>query len=128
MIRNFLLVTWRSLMKNKLYIFINIVGMAIAIGCSIVAYFNYQFDSTYDDCHENGEQIYRISSLREFEGETELFGYSPMPMAPAIRQNIADIDRITRFHYSWSNFKKGDDLFPSRLSYNDGLYTTPKSC
>lgn len=119
MIRNFFLVTLRTLMKNKLYIFINIFGMSIAIGCCIVAYFNYEFDATYDDCHQNAGRVYRVSSLREFSGQTELFGLAPMPMGPVIRENIADAQKVTRYHYSYSNFKKGDDLFPSNLAYVD---------
>ena len=35
MIKNYLLITLRSLFKNKLYIFINVVGMGIAIACCI---------------------------------------------------------------------------------------------
>lgn len=39
MIKNFLLITFRSMMKNKLYLFINIFGMAIAIACCIIGFF-----------------------------------------------------------------------------------------
>ena len=51
MFKNFLLITLRSMMKNKLFIFINVFGMAIAIACCIVAYFAYEFEATFDENH-----------------------------------------------------------------------------
>ena len=38
MIKNYLLITFRSLMKNKLFILINVFGMGIAIACCITAF------------------------------------------------------------------------------------------
>ena len=47
MIKNFLLITIRNLLKNKLFIFINVFGMGFAIACCIVADFNCEFDSQF---------------------------------------------------------------------------------
>jgi putative ABC transport system permease protein len=119
MLRNFLLITLRNLLKNKLFITINILGMGIAIGCCVVAYFAYEYDSTFDAIHGNRDQIYRVSAVRTFNGENEKFGYIPLPLAGMIEQNFKDVDKHTRFHFSWSDLKKDDDLFDSRLAYVD---------
>src|SRR5688572_31941935 len=97
MIKNFLLITVRNLMKNKLFIFINIFGMGIAIACSIVAYFNWEFDARFDSHHVNRASIYRVSSIREFEGQTTLYGHAPHPMGVVIKQNIPDASKVVRF-------------------------------
>src|SRR5688572_9871180 len=96
MIKNFLLITVRNLMKNKLFIFINIFGMGIAIACSIVAYFNWEFDAKFDSHHINRESIYRVSSIREFEGQTTLYGHAPHALGLTIRQNIPDVAKVVR--------------------------------
>lgn len=119
MIKNFLLITIRNMMKNKLFIFINIFGMAIAIGCSIVSYFNWEFNENWDTVHEKRAVIYRVSSNREFDGRTELFGHAPHPLAPTIRQNMPDVNTVTRVGWSWSDFKIEDNIFRSNLSYVD---------
>ena len=67
MIKNHLLITIRSMMKNKLFIIINVLGMGISIACCIVGYFAYEYDSTFDAIHKNREKIYRVSAIREFE-------------------------------------------------------------
>lgn len=119
MIKNYLLITLRSMMKNKMFIFINIFGMAVAIACCIVAYFTYDFDASFDTMHKNGETLYRINSVRDFENNLKEYGYVPLPLGAAIIDNIEDVDQVTRFNYSWSDFKREDDMFPAELAYVD---------
>lgn len=119
MIRNYLLITWRSMMKNKIFIFINIFGLSVAIACCIVAYFNWEFDSEFDSHHTNAANIYRVSTVREFEGRSTLFGFVPVPLGNVIRQNIPDVDKAVRLSWSFSNFKVNDNLFPAELTYAD---------
>ena len=80
MLKNFLLITLRNMMKNKLFIFINVFGMAVAIACCIVAYFAYEYEATFDGNHTNGAQIYRVSAVREFDHQTTRYGYGPLPL------------------------------------------------
>lgn len=119
MIKNFFLITFRNLMKNKLFIFINIFGMAISIGCCLVAYFNWEFDATFDHHHTKAHQIYRVSSVRQFDGTSTVFGHAPLPLGPAIRQNIADVNAVTRMAWSFSDFKIEDNVFRANLVYVD---------
>ena len=119
MIKNYLLITWRSMMKNKFFIFVNILGLSVAIACCIVAYFNWEFDASFNKHHSQRESIYRVSSLREFEGMTTRYGYAPVPLGNVIRQNIPDVDKVVRMSWSFSNFKVDDNLFPGYLAYAD---------
>ncbi len=119
MIKNYLLITLRSMMKNKLFIFINVFGMAIGIGCCIVAYFNWEFDARFNTHHLNSDKIYRVSQVREFENNTKLYGYTSLPMGAAIKQNIPDAEKVTRLNRSWSNYKVEDNLFPGGVAYVD---------
>lgn len=119
MLKNFFLITLRNMMKNKLFIFINIFGMGIAIAYCIVAYFAYENDATFDAVHKNGDQIYRVSAIREFDDQLTRFGFAPLPLRTIIHQNFNDVEKSTRFFFSWSNFKREDDLFQSNLAYVD---------
>ena len=119
MIKNYLIITCRSMMRNKLFLLVNIFGLAIAIGCCIVAYFNWEFDAQFDKHHTRAENIYRVSSVREFNGEKTLVGYAPLPLGSAIRENVSDVDKVVRMSWSFSNFKIDDNLFPVRLAYAD---------
>src|SRR5688572_16054453 len=119
MLKNFLLITLRNMMKNKLYIFINIFGMGVAIACCIVAYFVYEYDTTFNANHVNGDKIYRVSAVREFDKQVSKFGYAPLPIGSIVQQTFKDVDKSARYYYSWSNLKREEDLFQSHLSYVD---------
>jgi putative ABC transport system permease protein len=119
MFKNFLLITLRNMMKNKLFIFINVFGMGVAIACCIIAYFTYEYDATFNAVHKNGNQIYRVSAIREFDNNVSKFGFAPLPLGGIVDQNFKDVERSSRYFFSWSNFKREDDLFPSHLSYVD---------
>ncbi|MFZ6012448.1 MAG: ABC transporter permease [Bacteroidota bacterium] len=119
MIKNYLLITWRSMMKNKLYIFINIFGMAISIACCIVAYYNYDFNSSFDSNHVNASTIYRVNSVREFQNQQTEFGIAPIPLGEVIRQNAKDVDAVTRYSPSGGNIRIGDEIFETGIAYVD---------
>jgi ABC-type antimicrobial peptide transport system permease subunit len=107
------------MMKNKLFILINVLGLAVAVACSIVAYFNWEFDAEFNAHHEHAEKIYRVSTVREFQGVETLYGYAPVALGNAIKQNIPDVEKVVRMSWSYSNMKVGDNLFPGGLAYAD---------
>jgi putative ABC transport system permease protein len=119
MIKNYFLITLRSMMKNKLFIIINVFGMGIAIAICIVTYLAYQYDATFDAVHKNRESIYRISSVREFENTVTRFGYAPLPLAEIVDKTFEDVDLSSPYLTSGSNFKRGNDLFAANIAYVD---------
>ncbi len=119
MIQNYFLIAIRSLLKNKLFIIINVFGMGIAIACSIVAYFANEYNNTYDALHTRGEQIYRVTAQREYESTLTRYGFAALPLGEIVKNTISDVTHSTRFYYSYSNFKRDNDLFASNLHYVD---------
>jgi len=119
MLKNYFLLTFRSLLKNKVFIFINVFGMGIAIGCCIVAYFASEYNRTFDGIHLNAQKIYRVSALREFEGNIKRFSVASMPLGSIVEKTMPDVTKSTRFFYSNSNFKLDNELFASNLHYVD---------
>ncbi len=119
MIKNYLLITFRSMMKSKLFIFINMLGMAISIACCIVAYYNYEFNASFDEVHVNRDKIYRVNMSREYQGRTTDYGIVPLPLGEVVRQNVKDAERVTRYSSSYADIRIEDEVFASRLSYVD---------
>src|SRR5688572_1002977 len=122
MLKNHLLIAIRSLLKNKLYIFINVIGMAIAIACCIVAYFNYDFNLSFDEYHANRATIYRVNIVREFQNELTAYGYAPIALGNAIKQNISDVDEVVRYLSHGGNFRIGNELFNTEYNPVDEAF------
>ena len=119
MLKNFFLITLRSMMKNKLYLFINILGMATSIACCIVGFFNYDFNASFDQMHKNASTVYRVGSVREFQNQLTEFGHAPMALGNAIKQNIPEVDEVIRYSPDGGNFRIKSELFSSDITYVD---------
>ncbi len=60
MFRNYLLIAFRSLRKNKGHAFVNVAGLALGITCSIVIFLIIRFELSYDNYHDESHRIFRI--------------------------------------------------------------------
>lgn len=119
MIKNYLLITLRSLAKNKMFISINILGMAISIASCIVAYFNYDFNRAFDSNHKNATTIYRVNSIREFQNETTKYGIVPMGLGNIIAQNVKDVETVIRYSPGGGDFRIREEIFNNDLAFID---------
>ena len=122
MIKNYLLITFRSLMKNKLFILINVFGMGIAIACCITAYLNWEYSADWDKGHVNADKIYRVQFWREFQGKRDRFGMAPMPLANYIKQNFKDVNKTVRYMSSYCDMRIGDEVFGDQIAYADSAF------
>ena len=119
MIKNYLLVTFRNLLKNKVFSLINIFGLGIALSVCIVAFFNHMFNYEFDRTHENFDEIYRITSFRDMQGREQEYGIVPATLGLEIGKDIPGIERSARLMRTGSPVKLGDELFPTQISYVD---------
>ncbi len=60
MIRNYLKIAWRSLLKNGIYSLVNIAGLAIGMAACFFVLLYVYFESGYDRFHTNASRIYRV--------------------------------------------------------------------
>ncbi len=122
MIKNYLLITFRSLMKNKLFILINVFGMGIAIACCITAYLNWEYSATWDKSQKNAKNIYRVQFWRDFQGKSDRYGMAPMPLANYIKQNFKDVKKVVRYMSSYCDMRIGEEVFGDQTVFADSAY------
>lgn len=100
MIKNYLLIAFRNLIKNKNYVIINTLGLGIAMACSLTAYILVAFNIEFDDFHDDDkvENIYRVHSHVVINGSDFRQAVStPTPVAPMAAADIAGIKRYLRY-------------------------------
>ena len=61
MIKNFLKIAIRNIIRHKGFSLINIVGLAVGIACSILIFLFVSHELSYDKFHEKADRIYRIA-------------------------------------------------------------------
>jgi ABC-type antimicrobial peptide transport system permease subunit len=119
MLKNYLLVTFRNLLKNRVFTLINILGLGIALSVCIVAFFNHMFNYEFDRQNVNFEKIYRINSFRDMQGREQEYGVVPATLGLMAKKDIPGIEKSARIATSGSPVKRGVDVFPAQISYVD---------
>ncbi len=96
MIRNYIVLALRNLLKRKVYSFINITGLAIGIAVCLVIWKYVEFELSYDRFHPRAENIYRVtSSLYTDGGKDEYTGHD---LGPALLHDLPEIKSFARTH------------------------------
>ena len=129
MFRNYLVVTFRNLWKNRIFTLINIAGMGIALATCIVAFFNHMFNYEFDRIHENFDEIYRITCFRDMQGREQEYGAVPATLGLGIKKDLPGIERAARFARSGSPVRTGENIFQANILYVDpeflNIFTLP---
>jgi ABC-type antimicrobial peptide transport system permease subunit len=119
MLKNYILVTLRNLLRNKVFTIINIIGLGIALSLCIVAWFNHMFNYEFDRTHENFKTIYRVNGFRDMQGREQEYGAVPATLGLEIKKDIPGVERSARIMRTGSPVRLGDDIFPAQISYID---------
>lgn len=120
MLKNYLKIAIRSILRHKAYSIINISGLAIGMASSILILLWVQNELSYDRWHKHGREIYRITSAAEdFKTAVSCSG---MPRAfqaaiPAIKNTV----RLSPVHSTLISI--GDKKFKeNRTFYVDSTF------
>jgi putative ABC transport system permease protein len=86
----------RALSRQRVYVFINILGLAIGIACSLlIAIFIIQ-ETSYDQFHEHKERIYRVVLHGRIGGQDFKGSWTPAPMGPAMVNEFPEVEGFLR--------------------------------
>ncbi|HLX90086.1 MAG TPA: ABC transporter permease [Puia sp.] len=96
MLRNYFKLIIRSLVKNKIYSTLNILGLAIGITCAGLIFLWVQDERSFDGFNVNRDRLYfaRVNSVLNTSVFTH--GSTPGIMGPAIQQQIPGIENTCR--------------------------------
>jgi len=97
MFKNYLKIALRNIRKHKGYSFINIAGLAIGVAACLMLFLWVQDELSYDRYHEKADQIYRVISQSEAEGQTRRFARTSAPVGPALVNDFPEIEKSVRF-------------------------------
>jgi len=87
MIKNYLKIAWRNLIKNKASSFINIGGLAVGMAVVMLISFWIWDEITFDRNHKNYNRIAQVIQNVTNNGEVQTWWQVPYPLADAIRKN-----------------------------------------
>src|SRR5689334_17965755 len=119
MIRNFIKVALRNLLKRKAYTVINILGLATGMAVCLLIVLFVESELNYDKQHVKGKNIYRLVLDRIYPGRTTSYAIIPQSIGAAVKAEFPEVRESVRlfdFTGGASNFflRIGDKVFEEK--------------
>ena len=120
MLRNYLKIATRVLLRHKLYTFINVFGLSLGIACCILILLFVRSEFSYDSFHRNADSIVRVIQVsKNASNESSYSAYMPMPVAPALSAEYPEIVHAARFSTGGIIVTHGEKSFAETILYTD---------
>ncbi len=65
MLKNYLIVAVRNLIKNKIYVLINVAGMGVALAFCLTIYLLYAYNNEFDNFYKDVSDIVRVHEFKQ---------------------------------------------------------------
>ena len=122
MFKNYLNIAFRNLARHKIYSFINIAGLSVGLACSMLIILYVKDEVSFDKFHGNVNNIYRIVSMNEREGDTRYNSNTGLLQGPRFKQNVPGIERFVRVQSGREDIKLGEDIQSQDLLFVDSTF------
>ncbi|MEQ9375193.1 MAG: FtsX-like permease family protein [Imperialibacter sp.] len=115
MFRNYFVTVFRSFKRHPSFLLLNMLGLALGIGCSVVIYLIVGYELSYDKHHAHFEKIYRVTG----NGNAAV----PHPMGDALAADYSLIDAVAKIDYEYGGIIASwdGDKQLKKLEEGDGL-------
>jgi putative ABC transport system permease protein len=101
MLKNYLKIVFRHLLKSKTYSFINITGLSAGLAVSILLLLWVNDELSYDRFNEHAASLYRLSPTFDNGGVTTVWDNTPAPIGLYARKEIPEVEAACRFNEKW---------------------------
>jgi putative ABC transport system permease protein len=100
MFKSYWTIAWRTLVRNKVYTLVNVLGLALGICACLAIWVIVHYEFSFDRGHPGGSRIYRVNSYEQFlKNEPRRVTPSVLTALPeAIRDNLAGIETVAPYH------------------------------
>ena len=96
MLTNYFKIAFRSLLKNRVYSFINIFGLTIGIVSVVLIMMYVTHENSYDEFHKSKENLYKVTLERKYPTYNTFYGIIPHSFAQVMSQDFPEIKEAVR--------------------------------
>jgi len=120
MLKNYIVTTWRNIVKSKGFSFLNIAGLAVGLAVFLLILLYVRAETSYDAYHEHVDRIYRVQNASlnadgSIQGE---FATLAPSFAILLRNDFPEIEGLARtWNPSGLVVKSGDKTFTEERFY-----------
>ncbi len=97
MLKNYLKIAFRNLLKQRFYSVINVLGLAIGLAACLLITLFVLDEISYDRYHSNADQIYRARLSYSLGGQSGDFPIAAAPLARTMAETYPEVENAVRF-------------------------------
>jgi len=97
LIKNYLTIALRNIIRHKGNSAINIVGLAVGMACCVLISLFVWSELTYDACYEGSERIYRICTHKLSSGQELFFAGTSAMVTPILKERFPEVEAIAYY-------------------------------
>lgn len=115
MLQHYFKIIFRNLWKSKLYTVINITGLALGLTCCMLIVLYNKDEVSFDQFHQNKNQLYRVVATMADGKETNKIGLSNSPVGPAFKEDIPEVKSFVRLQTDQIIARKDNIIFNQEI-------------
>lgn len=100
MLKNYFIVAWRNLRRNKFFSLINISGLTIGMAAAILILLWLENEITFDRFHEKGDRIYQAWNRAVFSNKLQCWNSTPKVLAQAVQKDLPEVEKVCRVNWT----------------------------
>lgn len=119
--KNYLLTSLRALKREKFYVIVNLLSLAMAFALCTIAFFNYMYNETYNQSFRNFDSIYKVNAIQQSATSSKDIGISPVALLESMQIELPDL-KIGRYHSGVVSLKNEDEMFKEPVGFIDPAF------
>jgi putative ABC transport system permease protein len=136
MIKNYLRLAWRNLIKDRQFSILNILGLAIGLTCSLLIGLWVADELNMEHYNPNDARLYQVMSFHKTQSGIETGMYTPGILARTMKTDLPEVENATEvLPASWFDgignggiVVNGEKKLKARAQYIDSNYFDVFAC
>lgn len=115
MIRSYLTLTVRNMIRRPGFTIVDIGGLSIGLAACILAFFFIREESSFNRFHPHVERIHEVRSAVQIKGGSEFYKETQGPVGPALTADFPEVEAATRLAAAEVVVQVEDQVFLQRV-------------
>lgn len=125
MLQNYLKIAFRNILRNKLYSFINIIGLAVGMAACTLILLWVTNEISYNRFNKNLDRIFLVAQTQHYQtiGDYTVEP-TPLPLEQALKNNYPEVEYAARYEHYFGKQALGRDnrFFDERINFADSTF------
>lgn len=122
MLKNYLKIAFRNLLRNKAFSAINILGLSVGMASAVLILFWMYNEISYDRFHKNKDYLYEAWNRGTFDGKLQCWNSTPQVLGPALKAEYPEVADVSRNYSRWFVTRAGDKKISSEAIVTDPAF------